>query len=412
MIDRTDDILSHDIVVVGGGLAGQLCVLALDALAPHLSVALVERADRLGGKHTWCCHRSDLALPADLALPGEDAVSLQGWFLPLADVRWPRHRVRFPKFERMLDGDYLCLRSSSLARTSQAVLARPGRALLTGRKVVGLSRHHVTLDSGERLAGRLVLDARGGDLADGHGRMGFQKFLGWEIELEHPLPAFSAMPVLMDATVAQIDGYRFIYSLPFSSTRILVEDTYFSRVRDFQPATVRERLRAYLAAKGAPLFQIVREESGILPMPWGTARHKPNDVTAVGYRGGFFHPGTGYSLARAAIVAHRIASLAHVVPPSDLSQLVGELLQELRSSWAPSDNFARLLNRLAFGFVPPTWLRDAVYAPVYRLPQPTLERFYAGRTSRRDRWALATAPARMPIFRSTTQPLPLFGEDP
>ena len=36
------------------------------------------------------------------------------------------------------------------------------------------------------------------------------------------------MIFVMDATVEQIDGYRFVYVLPLSATEIFVEDTYYS----------------------------------------------------------------------------------------------------------------------------------------------------------------------------------------
>jgi hypothetical protein len=59
-----------------------------------------------------------------------------------------------------------------------------------------------------------------------------------------------------------------------------------------------------------------------------------------------------------------------------------------------------------------------VFSPVNRLPQATLERFYAGRTSVRDRLAIATAPTRLPFlpflpsFRPTPKRRPLLGENP
>jgi hypothetical protein len=84
----------------------------------------------------------------------------------------------------------------------------------------------------------------------------------------------------------------------------------------------------------------------------------------------------------------------------------------LRSSFATDDRFARLLNRLAFRFVPPARLRDRVFARVYGLPAATLARFYAGRTSLSDRLALAAAPAGLRLFRQPTEQRPLLGETP
>ena len=393
---------SFDVVVVGGGLAGQLTVLALAARAPSLTVALVERAPSLAGNHTWCCQLSDF-LPSEEGRP-------PSWFLPVVDHRWPHYLVRFPTYERTIEADYLCLRSTSLASASEQALARNGCSLLTKNSVEQVGRDCATLASGEILTGRLVLDARGGELGDYDGRAGYQKFIGWEIEVEQA-GAFPSMPVLMDATVAQIDGYRFVYVLPFSSTRFLIEDTYFSRRKDLNPGLARERLREHLAARGIARFEQVREEGGILPMPWAEAERPAGDATAIGYRGGFFHPGTGYSLPRAVLVAERLARLAGSVQSGGLAPAAAESLRALRIAWAADDRFARLLNRLAFRLVPPTRLRDAVFSTVYRLPAPVLSRFYAGRTRLRDRLALAAAPTRIPFLRHAAEQPLLFGEN-
>jgi lycopene beta-cyclase len=147
-------------------------------------------------------------------------------------------------------------------------------------------------------------------------------------------------------------------------------------------------------------------------MPWTRLPPTTGKAIAIGYRGGFFHPGTGYSLGRAAIVANRIAGLAKDVNESALQDAVEKNLSQLRNSFAADDRFARLLNKLAFRHIPSGWLRDAVFSPVYQLPQAVLARFYAGRTSLRDRLAIAAAPARIPFFRQTANQPALLGESP
>jgi lycopene beta-cyclase len=397
----------HDVIIVGGGLAGQLCALAIRAVAPTLSVALVERSSDLAGNHTWCCHGSDLAMD-----DAQEHARLLAWLLPLVDTRWSRHRVRFPGFARQLDGEYLCIRSANLARITAAALKDTIGTVLTGRTVRDLDRHTVRLTTGEELRGSVVLDARGDDPSSYDGRTGFQKFLGWEVELASAAPPRFAVPLLMDATVAQTDGFRFVYVLPFSATRLLVEDTYFSRTGTFDAQVARARLGDYLRANGITDFAVVREEAGILPMPWRRPRREASDTLAVGYRGGFFQPATGYSLGRAARVAHRIARVVQEAPLGERTHAVHDALTALRAAWSADDRFARLLNRLAFNLVPPAWLRQHVFARVYRLPQATLDRFYAGRTSLRDRLALATAPLRLPIAFASERHVPLLGENP
>ncbi|MGV2481534.1 UNVERIFIED_CONTAM: lycopene cyclase, partial [Salmonella enterica subsp. enterica serovar Weltevreden] len=67
-------------------------------------------------------------------------------------------------------------------------------------------------------------------------------------------------------TVPQLDGYRFLYALPFGPRTLLVEDTYFSDGEDLAPDTVRQRALDYAAQQGWQVSGIAREEVGILPM--------------------------------------------------------------------------------------------------------------------------------------------------
>jgi len=395
-----------DVIIAGGGLAGQLSSHAIRRAAPTLSIAMVERAPRLGGNQTWCCHASDL----EGALAEHER--LRAWLLPLLDARWSRHRVRFPGYDRILEGEYLCIRSANLAKATTAMLTGGRNVLLTGRIVRAMDHRTVELDSDEQLHASVVLDARGDDPSRYIGRTGFQKFLGWEVEHESTNPTPFSVPMLMDATVAQHDGFRFVYTLPFSSSRLLVEDTTFSRGPDLDTAAARARIAAYLRESGIVDYRLCREESGVLPMPWASPRPAAQETLAIGYRGGFFHPGTGYSLARGARVAERIASVLRDNPAELRAQAVAGALAECRDRWAVDDRFSRLLNRLAFTVVPPGWLRRHVFERVYRLPQPTLERFYAGRTSLGDRIALAVAPLRTPRLLPNAQHGPLLGEYP
>ena len=398
-----------DVVVVGGGLAGQLTALALRTIAPARTVALVDRSLRLGSNTTWCCHRSDLQAPWVGGAP------LSAWFLALVDARWPKHEVRFPRYRRVLDWEYLCLRSSSLAARTEAALSQDGSRLFLGEAVSRVGRHEVGLESGGTLTAHLVLDARGLSAEAYEGRAGYQKFVGWEIDLSQPSADFSAWPTLMDATVRQVDGFRFMYVLPFTATRILVEDTVFSRRAGLDVELFRARLQSYVAKRAGAPFRILREESGVLPMPWSEPAHavEARDAgLAIGYRGRFFHPGTGYSLSRAALVACRVAECARDGNSSDFSHVCEQAMAALRAAWSPDDAFARRLNRLVFTWLPPTWLREMIFSPVYRLPESVLGGFYAGRTRLRDRLALATAPVRFSMFRPVAKPLSLLGGNP
>jgi lycopene beta-cyclase len=149
---------------------------------------------------------------------------------------------------------------------------------------------------------------------------GYQKFVGVEVELERP--SSEDIPVLMDATVSQNDGYRFVYLLPFSPTRWLIEDTYFSAHPALDASEPRRRIAEYLDERGWKVASLLREEQGVLPMPW---RGPPVQVDARGpilggYQGGWFHPATGYS-APIAIRWAESTSLSRIPPRSALECL-------------------------------------------------------------------------------------------
>ena len=56
-------------------------------------------------------------------------------------------------------------------------------------------------------------------------------------------------------------------------------------------------MHEYAQAQGLGRCSVVREEEGVLPLPWSSALPAPNDPPLVaGYAGGLFHPITGYSL--------------------------------------------------------------------------------------------------------------------
>ena len=82
--------MTFDYVVAGGGLQAGLLVAALARLQPAAKVAVVERADRLGGNHTWSFHAADVPEGA--------------WpvVAPLVSASWPGYRVRFPGRENIL----------------------------------------------------------------------------------------------------------------------------------------------------------------------------------------------------------------------------------------------------------------------------------------------------------------------
>ena len=106
----------------------------------------------------------------------------------------------------------------------------------------------------------------------------------------------------MDATVPQRDGFRFVYVLPFAPDRLLIEDTYYSDRLELDVAATRELVAPICRPQGWTIAEVLREETGVLPIAlggdieafWAEAAGVPRS----GLRAALFHPTTGYSLPR------------------------------------------------------------------------------------------------------------------
>jgi lycopene beta-cyclase len=363
-LEPVEPCVPDEYVLVGGGLQNALITLALLERRPDARIALIEREPRLGGNHTWCFHETDVPPAARSLLE------------PLVVRRWAGHDVAFPSHQRRVSGGYAALTSERLhAVVSAAVEAAPN-----ARRVVANVREvrsdGVSLDDGQQVRGALVVDARGPERA-APAPGGYQKFLGLELALSGGTAP--EVPMLMDATVEQLDGYRFMYVLPWASDRVLVEDTYYSDSSVLDAATLRERVLDYAARAGLRVSSVLREERGVLPIPSrlaadGDVSHGP---LLAGYAGGLFHPTTGYSLPVAVRLAlHLAARPAGAAPGAEYARWLAAQRRQAR--------FCLLLNRMLFSAFAPEQ-RLHVLERFYRLPESTIRRFYALETSASDR---------------------------
>ena len=374
--------ISCDIAIVGGGLAGGLIALALARKRPGLDVRIVEGGDRVGGNHLWSFFASDVA-------------DSERWIVaPLVSYGWRSYDIAFPAHRRTLHSAYYSIESARLDAVVRATL--PPQALMTGRKVLDASADAVVLADGDRIAAKGVIDARGpGDLSllD----LGWQKFLGRELRLAEPHD--DPRPMVMDATVAQLDGYRFVYCLPFAATRMFVEDTYYSDTPDLDIPALGARIDAYVAERGWQVDQVEREETGVLPVTMGGDfeaywQSGGKAVAKAGMRAGLFHPTTGYSLPDAIRLAAAIAAASDLSGPA-LHTLTHEFA---KNTWA-SRGFYRMLDKMLFRAADPGE-RYRILERFYRLDPRLVRRFYAGRSTMFDKARILTGKPPVPIARA------------
>jgi lycopene beta-cyclase len=366
-----------DLIVTGGGLAGGLLAWRLRQRRPELKVLLLESGASLGGNHTWSFHDGDLT------------AAQHRWLSPLVTWRWRRHEVRFPDLRRELPGGYASIASEQFDRVLRREL---GDAVRLGSPVRDLQPTCVTLADGRRLHAGAVVDGRGTPPLR-YLDLGWQKFLGQVLRLEapHGLPG----PVLMDATVQQQEGYRFVYILPLDERTVLVEDTFYADGAALDESALRANIQDYVRGQGWRAASIEREERGVLPIALGGDAQAlwaaAGGVPRIGLAGGLFHPTTGYSLPEAVRTADLVADLPDPGGPALFQAVRAHALSRWREG-----RFFRLLNRMLFRAGPAAG-RWRVMQRFYGLPAPLVERFYAGRLTWADQARLVMGKPPVPL---------------
>lgn len=372
-----------DIIIVGGGLSGSLAAWRLLQLAPNLRVCLVEQGDKLGGNHTWSFFETDLQ------------PELRSWVAPLITYRWHGYDVLFPSRKRTLRNNYCSISSERLHEVISAAL---GERLIAGRKVESLSEQGVVLAGGSKLSADCVIDARG-PRASANLELGFQKFLGLEVITKSPHGL--KHPIIMDATVPQTDGYRFVYSLPLTPDRLLIEDTYYSDDQALSHDTLRAQIDEYAQSRGWEIAEVVREEDGILPIVLagnieGLIAESDGVPPKIGLAAALFHPTTGYSLPDAVQMAELLATHA----PRSTAEARKLITDHVAATWRERGLF-RLLNRMLFWAGQPQG-RYRVLQRFYGLDEGLIRRFYAARLTLADRTRILVGWPPVPILSAIT----------
>jgi len=364
------------LLLAGGGLANGLIAYRIAQLRPDISVQLVEAGNSLGGHHTWSFFDTDVGSAGD-------------WLNVFVAKSWSGYEVRFPNRRRRIANGY---RSISSQRFHEVITAALGDRVVLNARIETLRPDSVCLTDGRRLSADLVIDGRGPAAAPDL-ILGYQKFLGQTVRLAagHGLEA----PVIMDATVDQTDGYRFMYVLPWDARTLLIEDTRYTDGPDFARDDLRAGIGDYARGLGWAIEAVLGEEEGVLPVALGgdiEAHWRSAETPALsGLRAALFHPSTGYSLPDAAALADAICGLTMIDAPS-IARLVRERSVRLWHDRA----FFRLLNRMLFRAARPSE-RYRVLERFYGLPEALIARFYAARLTGLDKVRILSGKPPVPI---------------
>ncbi len=305
---------SFDYLIVGGGAAGL-------SLAYHIA-----REPRLATKKV-------LLIEPDAAKPNDRTWSFwtdaPGPFDAIVAHEWGKIAFRSPGFERVIDLgryryktiqglDYYRFVHNALANNAQFTTIHAEVLTLAGTADGVLA----TTTMGTFTA-RYAFDSRPPNLPQlqqpHRHRYLLQHFVGWEVETEADV--FDPTTVeFMDFRGEQHREARFIYVLPFSPRKALVEYTLFSAT-PLPKAEYEAAIRDYLATTlGVGSYRVTAEEIGAIPMTDHPLPARDGArIINLGTRGGRAKPSTGYAFKRiqqhSARLTAALAATGH--PPAD-----------------------------------------------------------------------------------------------
>ena len=421
--DRTNT--DYDGIILGGGLSGGLLFYGLSKLFPQKRFALIEKGRQLGGNHTWCFHHADL--PAQ-----------NHWILDLVSQSWPSYEVRFPGFNRRIDSSYYAIKSEDFSK--KILSAQNNSKVFLTTSAEEFNHQSVKIMSDQKdvnvLTAPWVVDARGWpDMS--RQSVAYQKFIGMDLELENPHAQDYAL--LKDATVAQTDGYRFFYILPWSKTELLIEDTYFSDDNVLDEQAIEKNILAEAEKRFGKVKRIIRKEIGCLPLPLfklemqnenldsslkqknsfqenlkhfseqdqstrvvSTVEHDDPEFVnthlefktpiTLGARSLYFNPVTGYSLPQTLAAIQVFISSE----PGGF-EFIRKSMSKFLHAQKPNSDFFYMLNKMFFRAARPE-LRYIVLSRFYKLPIDTIERFYNGNLRLIDKARILIGKPPVPIL--------------
>jgi lycopene beta-cyclase len=339
-------------LILGAGCAGLSLACALLDAGVGEQIVLVDRRTSFDHDRTWCFWSTSADLP----------------FASLATHRWPSWRMvgrdGRATYHHSSRHPYLHLPANRLYAAALSRLDGAANVeLRLGERVLDVFADDDCASVRTSLGtieGSVAYDAMGGagplNRERPQGAIELrQRFLGLEVEVERPVLDPSTV-TLMDFRAASGagDSLRFMYVLPFSPTRALVEDTSLGGGTVGAPerrAAITRYLREVL---GAGALQVRREERGTLPM---TTHSFPLTrgprLFAVGAAAGALRPSSGYAFVR---MQRHVQGVARAIaaggpPPSHIGHRRHRLLDSLflRTLTGDPAGFDRHLLALARG---------------------------------------------------------------
>lgn len=299
LIDKKD---TYQYIIAGGGMAGLSLAFYLNNSALRdKKILIIDREEKNVNDHTWCFWETGVS-------PFEEII-----FKKWKGV-WFHGTENFSQFLDLQDYTYKMIRGIDFYEYILSILKKNANITFLQANIEGIeidtkndsNSPIVKTDAGNFVASEMVFDSsfRSKYNNPKHHNM-LQHFKGWVIDTDKPIFKVNE-PTLFDFRIEQKKELRFVYVLPYSETKALIEFTIFSdnlitdeEYEFYLKKYIEETIKIGNYQIKADEYQISETEFGVIPM--SDEKHEVSPmpkVIRIGTSGGYVKASTGYTFQR------------------------------------------------------------------------------------------------------------------
>ncbi|WMC19657.1 MAG: lycopene beta-cyclase CrtY [Enterobacteriaceae bacterium PC38] len=341
----------YDIIFIGLGLSNGL--IALSLYKTNLKILIIEERKEINSNHIWSFFKFN------------DFNNKNNDIKKIIYIQWNKYIIKFPNNVYNFKNGYFCIKSNIFFNY---LFKKLKNNLLLNTKVKSYNKNYVKLNNGIILYCNLIIDGSG-YYPNLNELIGLQLFLGQEFIFKKPHNLI--YPIVMDSTIYQKKSFNFIYILPLSKFKLLIEDTHYINNKILKLNLLRKNIFKYIKKNNWFIKKIIREEYGIIPIKLKNNKNKLfKNIILNGLRGGLYNVTTGYSINISLKLFNNILKTNNI----NFKKLLNEF-NKLSKKIYKKQKFYILLNAIFFLFIKPN-KRYKLIKSFYNLPQSLINRFY------------------------------------
>lgn len=277
----------YDFIITGAGCAGLSLLTRMIASGQfsHKKILLLDKEEKNKNDRTWCFWETS-----------------PGFFESLVYKKWQQAWFHSDAFSRLLSlppYTYKLIRGFDFYEYCLSIIRQQKNiTVLTAevKQVVSDEKETFVLVNGQKIQAGFIFNSILFDqpLLKKNEYHLLQHFKGWVIETEKPV--FNPEEaILMDFRVDQQHGTTFVYVMPFSPTKALVEYTLFTSQllgsKEYDEG-LQEYIRQFIFTGN---YKITEKEYGVIPMTNYRFVTKQGNIFHTGTAGGQTKASSGYT---------------------------------------------------------------------------------------------------------------------